>query len=163
MRASARTRGSATHHRRTRASPAPAPSREPDVIKAQIDKAVGPKTVGKIDLEASRKDPYRKAAGPKHRRADRPDAPNGRSTGPEGCRPLSHRHQRETPAATAPAAPVASARRHGTAAPTEPETIRVNVAKLAGLKTVGKIELPVERERKPSERATTNAVVASAS
>jgi translation initiation factor IF-2 len=37
-------------------------------------------------------------------------------------------------------------------ASTEPETIRVNVTKLAGLKTLGKIELPVERERKPTDK-----------
>lgn len=36
----------------------------------------------------------------------------------------------------------------------ETETIRVNVQKLAGLKTLGKIELPAERVRKPSERST---------
>jgi hypothetical protein len=39
-------------------------------------------------------------------------------------------------------------------APSEPETIRVNVQKLAGLKTLGKIELPAEKERKPSDRDT---------
>ncbi|HNR54551.1 MAG TPA: translation initiation factor IF-2, partial [Flavobacteriales bacterium] len=52
----------------------------------------------------------------------------------------------ETPAASAPATPAEPA------APAEPETIRVNVQKLAGLKTLGKIELPVEKERKPAER-----------
>jgi len=37
--------------------------------------------------------------------------------------------------------------------PVEPETIRVNVQKLAGLKTLGKIVLPVERERtKPADK-----------
>ncbi|MCW5899613.1 MAG: translation initiation factor IF-2 [Flavobacteriales bacterium] len=36
--------------------------------------------------------------------------------------------------------------------PPEPETIRVNVQKLAGVKQLGKIELPVEKERKPAER-----------
>ncbi|HMC98168.1 MAG TPA: translation initiation factor IF-2, partial [Flavobacteriales bacterium] len=39
--------------------------------------------------------------------------------------------------------------------PAEPETIRVNVQKLAGLKTMGKIELPVEKVRKPTERPDT--------
>ncbi len=36
----------------------------------------------------------------------------------------------------------------------ETETIRVNVQKLAGLKTLGKIELPAERVRKPAERSS---------
>ncbi|MFN6117056.1 MAG: translation initiation factor IF-2, partial [Flavobacteriales bacterium] len=51
-----------------------------------------------------------------------------------------------------PAAPEAPAAPAAPAGPVEPESIRVNVQKLAGLKTLGKIELPVEKERKPTER-----------
>ena len=53
-----------------------------------------------------------------------------------------------TPPAKPPAPPPAAS---PPTQPVEPETIRVNVGKLAGPKTVGKIELPVERERKPAE------------
>ena len=94
----------------------------PETIKAKVELTAGPKTVGKIDLDAAKK-PSKKVV-------------------------------KEEPVATpvveatvqAPAAPVAPE-----AAP-EPETIRVNVAKLAGVKQMGKIELPVEKERKPTER-----------
>ncbi len=49
------------------------------------------------------------------------------------------------PDAPTPTAPVAPP-------PTEPELIKAVATKLTGPKTVGKIELPVERERKPTER-----------
>jgi translation initiation factor IF-2 len=102
------------------AAPAPAAAAEPEVIKAKVEKAAGPKAVGKIDLDAPKK-PKKPAEAP-------PPAPAA-----------------EAPAAPppAPAAPEA---------PAEPETIRVNVQKLAGVKQLGKIELPVEKERKPAER-----------
>ncbi|MFZ1659425.1 MAG: translation initiation factor IF-2, partial [Flavobacteriales bacterium] len=62
------------------------------------------------------------------------------------------------PPAPKPAAPAPAPKAEAPAKPAppepapEPETIRVNVEKLAGPKTVGKIELPKERERKPSDR-----------
>jgi translation initiation factor IF-2 len=111
--------------------PAPA-APEPEVIKARAEKTAGPKTVGKIDLSAPKKT-AKKAA------AEEPAKP---AAAPAPA-PVA-----ETPA---PAAPVAETP-IVPAAPAEPETIRVSVQKLAGLKTLGKIELPVEKERKPAER-----------
>jgi translation initiation factor IF-2 len=103
-----------------RTEPAAAPASEPEVIKAKVEKAAGPKTLGKIDLSAPKK-AAKKAEEPKAETSPAPVAP-----------------------APAPApAPEA---------PAEPETIRVNVAKLAGVKQMGKIELPVEKERKPAEK-----------
>jgi translation initiation factor IF-2 len=110
---------------------APPPAVEPaapEVIKARVEKAVGPKTVGKIDLDA----PKKKAA--KKVEEEKP----------------------ATPAAPAPAAPSVGTPDTPSAAPgppAEPEVIRVNVQKLAGVKQLGKIELPVEKERKPADRS----------
>jgi translation initiation factor IF-2 len=100
---------------------------EPQVIKAKADKVEGPKTLGKIDLDAPKK-------GAK------------KTTKTEATAPA------EVPAVEVPAAPVAAPEVVVPEVPAEPETIRVNVQKLAGLKTLGKIELPVEKERKPTER-----------
>ena len=130
-------------------APAPAAeAAEPDVIKARIDKAVGPKHMGKIDLEAGKKGPKKVVAEP----AKESPAPVAEVPAPEAAAPV------EAPAAEVPApAPVdpSASSVNVTAsagASTEPETIRVNVTKLAGLKTLGKIELPVERERKPTDK-----------
>ena len=137
-------------------APAPAPvppapaaeAVEPDVIKARIDKTVGPKHMGKIDLEAGKKGPKKVVAEP----ATETPAPVAEVPAPVAAAPM------EAPAAEAPApAPVdpSASSVNVTAsagASTEPETIRVNVTKLAGLKTLGKIELPVERERKPTDK-----------
>lgn len=108
------------------------PSAEPEVIKARAEKTAGPKTVGKIDLDAPKKT-TKKAAAEAAKPAEAPAAP---------------------PAVEAPAQPTAPVAETPVApgTPAEPETIRVNVQKLAGLKTLGKIELPVEKERKPAER-----------
>ncbi len=95
-----------------------------DVIKARAEKMEGPKHLGKIDLAPAKKTTKKSAAAA-------PAPPPA----PEAPKPAA-------PAAEAPAP----------TAPVEPETIRVNVAKLAGPKHMGKIELPVERERKPAER-----------
>ncbi|MBL8001126.1 MAG: translation initiation factor IF-2, partial [Flavobacteriales bacterium] len=111
--------------------PPPAPA-EGEVIKAKADKAVGPKTVGKIDLDAPKK-AAKKAAAPAP--APEPPAP---APAP-------------APAAEAPAPPPPPA------APAEPEVIRAKAEKLTGPKTLGKIELPVERERKPAERPGSDA------
>ena len=114
---------------------AEAPAAEPEVIKPKVDKP-GVKVVSKIDLDA-------KGKAPKAAKAE-PPAPEPPPPAPE-----------EAPkqeAAPDPATPKAEAGPPAKTS-TEPETIRVNVQKLAGLKTLGKIELPVERERKPADRA----------
>jgi translation initiation factor IF-2 len=112
------------------AAPAPEPEvapAAPELIKARADKSAGPKHVGKIDLEAPRK--------------PRPDeaAKTAKKTAPAAA-PVP------TPPAPAPAAPVAPT------APEEPQLIRATAERLSGVKTLGKIELPVEKERKPAER-----------
>ena len=109
-------------------------SGEPELIKARAEKAVGPKTVGHIDLDAPKKTAKKAAPAAAPEEAPKAEAPPVAAT-PEVA-----------PPAVPPAAPEVAE------GPVEPETIRVNVAKLAGLKTLGKIELPVERERKPTER-----------
>ena len=100
----------------------------PDVIRATPHTLTGPKTLGKIDLAPKKKGKAAPAA--KDAPAETP-APTPAPAGP-------------TPAPAAPAPP---------AAPPEPETIRVQVEKLTGPKTLGHIELPKERERKPADRA----------
>jgi translation initiation factor IF-2 len=111
----------------TAAVPAPTEAPKPEVIRATPTKVTGPKTVGKIDLSTTKK-------GRAPAKTATPPAPSAPVPGPVPA------EKPEAPkAATAGPAP-------------EPETIRVNVEKLAGPKTVGKIELPKERERKPSER-----------
>ncbi|HOY29431.1 MAG TPA: translation initiation factor IF-2 [Flavobacteriales bacterium] len=114
----------------------PAAPAEPEVIKARAEKSAGPKTVGRIDLDAPKKKAAKKAA---EAEAPKPveEAP---APAPVAEAPV------EPVAPAAPAPPVIPA------GPVEPETIRVNVQKLAGLTKLGKIELPVEKERKPSER-----------
>ena len=110
-------------------APAPAPAAPTEVIKAKAEKAAGTKTIGKIDLDAPRKSTKKSApASP---------PPDGGSR--EGAAPV--------PAPAPAPAPTAAV---------EPETIRVNVTKLTGVKSLGKIELPVEKERKPSERPADN-------
>ncbi|MBL0045838.1 MAG: translation initiation factor IF-2 [Flavobacteriales bacterium] len=117
--------------------PAPGPSAPPvvvapvaevvpddGVIRAKADKVEGPKTLGKIDLTPPKKTSKKTA----------------KASEPEVAAPAVA----PTPTPV-PAVPEASAQ-------VEPETIRVNVAKLTGVKSLGKIELPVERERKPAER-----------
>ncbi|MBK8339343.1 MAG: translation initiation factor IF-2 [Flavobacteriales bacterium] len=58
------------------------------------------------------------------------------------------------PAASAPPTAPPAAQEAPTApeTPAEPELIRARAEKLTGPKTVGRIDLPVERERKPSDR-----------
>jgi translation initiation factor IF-2 len=106
--------------------PPPAATTEPaaETAPARAPHIAGLKTVGKIDLDAGRK-------GKRPAKAAEP--------APEPAQP----------AEPAPAPPAATA---APAPPPEPETIRVQVEKLAGPKTVGRIELPKERERKPGER-----------
>ncbi len=130
--------------------PAPAPDRADEVIKPKVEKP-GVKVVSKIDLS---KDQRGKKAAPKEKPAAEKAAPEKAPEAPA-----------EQPVAETPAAPPAAetpatpptAKENQEAPSDQPaaerETIRVNVQKLAGLKTLGKIDLPVERERKPSDRS----------
>ena len=112
-----------------------AANKEPEVIKARVEKT-SVKVVRKIDLDTKAKTPPAIEERPAEEPAP-PAAPPPASEAPP-----------EEPAKPAkPAAPEA---------PAGPETIRVNVQKLAGLKTLGKIDLPVERERKPADRGASN-------
>ncbi|MBP6574464.1 MAG: translation initiation factor IF-2 [Flavobacteriales bacterium] len=99
----------------------PAPT-EPETIRAKIDKAVGPKTLGKIDLS------------PK----PAPEAPAKKAA----------KGKAEPPAPPAPAPPPPTPPPAPEPAP-EPELIRAKYEKLAGVKSLGKIELPVEKKPEP--------------
>ncbi|MDX9751428.1 MAG: translation initiation factor IF-2 [Flavobacteriales bacterium] len=110
-----------------RQAPAPAPP-EPEVIRARAAKPEV-KVVSRIDLDKKPKAPEPPAVPPAE-----PATP--------------------PPAAPAAGAPPAAPATPPPAKPTEPETIRVKVEKLAGPKTLGKIELPPPRERKPSDRGS---------
>jgi len=123
----------------------PAAPAEPEVIKAKVEKAVGPKTLGKIDLDKPKK---------ATKKAAKAEEPAAEAPAPEAPAPVAAAAPEPAPAPEAPATPEAPA---APAAPAGPETIRVSVQKLAGLKTLGKIELPVEKERKPTERPGSDA------
>jgi len=113
-------------------TPVAAPSTPaPEVIKATVEKVTGPKTLGKIDLDTPRAKAAKGAAPAPPPAGNTPAPPPEEPTAPA---------QQEAPAGTA-----------------EPETIRVNVQKLAGLKTLGKIDLPVDRERKPADKSAQGA------
>ncbi|MBK9422039.1 MAG: translation initiation factor IF-2 [Flavobacteriales bacterium] len=101
------------------------------VIRAKTQTFAGPKTVGKIDLDAGKKPKAPKTVAP--------------ATSAPAPAPVIASVPVPAPKVEVPvkAAPVV---------PQEPETIRVNVERLTGPKTIGKIELPKERERKPSDR-----------
>jgi translation initiation factor IF-2 len=126
------------------APPAAPVAEESEVIKAKVEHA-GVKVVRKIDLDApakARKEAAKEAA---------PAAPKAPEPAPEAsveaAAPETAPAEPETEAPATPAAPAAPATPAIPEGPVEPETIRVNVQKLAGLKTLGKIVLPVERER----------------
>ena len=114
------------------ATPVTAPPAGPEVIKARAEKVDGPKTLGKIDLDAqkrtSKKTSAQREAKVEPEPAPPPAAPAGESIAPPAAVPP-------------PAAP-------------KPELIRAKAEKLTGPKMLGKIELPVEKERKPAERIT---------
>ena len=114
------------------ATPVTTPPAGPEVIKARAEKVDGPKTLGKIDLDAqkrtSKKTSAQREAKVEPEPAPPPAAPAGESIAPPAAVPP-------------PAAP-------------EPELIRAKAEKLTGPKMLGKIELPVEKERKPAERIT---------
>ncbi len=116
-----------------------------EVIKPKVEKP-GVKIVSKIDLAGTERGRRGKTAdAPRGKQEQRPaPAPAGKAEQPAA---------RSTPPAT-PTPPAQETRQDQPAAqpPAPPETIRVNVQKLAGLKTLGKIDLPVERERKPADR-----------
>jgi translation initiation factor IF-2 len=121
---------------------------EPEVIKAKVEKAAGPKTVGKIDLDGKKK--VEKPEEPaKAEKAEAPEKEEVSAVAPEAK--VDAPAETVTPASTTTETPTTD-KPAETTVDDGPETIRVNVTKLAGLKTVGKIELPKERERKPSER-----------
>jgi translation initiation factor IF-2 len=121
---------------------------EPEVIKAKVEKAAGPKTVGKIDLDGKKK--VEKPEEPaKAEKAEAPEKEEVSAVAPEAK--VDAPAETVTPPSTATETPTTD-KPAETTVDDGPETIRVNVTKLAGLKTVGKIELPKERERKPSER-----------
>ena len=128
------------------APPAPAVE-ESDVIKAKVEKA-GVTVVRKIDLDAPAK--ARKEAA-KEALAAKPKAPEPVPEAPvEAAAPATAPAVQATEVPATPMRPAAPVTPEG---PVEPETIRVNVQKLAGLKTLGKIVLPVERERtKPADK-----------
>ncbi len=126
-----------------------------DVIKAKASTA-GVKVVDRIDLDAlkGRKGP--KAAAPAAAKTAPAKPKEEAKPAPKPAAPAPVQAAAPAPPVAppaAPAAPVAAAPAVPTR-PAEPETIRVSVQKLAGLKTLGKIQLPVERERKPSDRGS---------
>ncbi|MCB9170521.1 MAG: translation initiation factor IF-2 [Flavobacteriales bacterium] len=102
----------------------PAPGTEPEVIKAKVEKP-SVKVLDKIDLDKGKK-------------GKEPVA---------GTEPPAAAEAPKEEAEKAPEAPPAAEK------PAEPELIRAKAEKLSGPKTVGKIELPVERERKPADRS----------
>ena len=115
----------------------PVPAQE-EVIKPKVDRP-GVKIVSKIDLE--KKKAPKQAEKPKKEEAPKAAPPVKETPVARTEAPAENPQPREEAAPPAAATPSA-----------EPETIRVNVQKLAGLKTLGKIDLPVEKERKPAER-----------
>jgi len=133
-------------------APEPAAPEAPasEVIKAKAG-AAGVKVVNKIDLDALKGKKGSKAAPAKAPEAEAKPAPAPAEKKVEEKPAAAEVAQ---PPEEAPPAPPAATPPEGLLKPVEPETIRVNVQKLAGLKTLGKIQLPVERERKPSERGS---------
>ncbi|MGV9012048.1 MAG: translation initiation factor IF-2 [Flavobacteriales bacterium] len=115
----------------SKAKPAEPVPESDGVIRAKTQTFAGPKTVGKIDLDAGKKPKVPKTVAP--------------ATPAPAPAPVIASVPVPAPKVEVPvkAAPVV---------PQEPETIRVNVERLTGPKTIGKIELPKERERKPSDR-----------
>lgn len=110
--------------------PAPAKPAEPEVIRARPAAPAQVKVVSRIDLE-------RKPQPPEPAPPAKPVEEKAPEPPPAAATPVVE--------AKAPEPPQPPAK------PNEPETIRVQVEKLAGLKTLGKIELPAPRERKPAE------------
>ncbi len=115
------------------AAPTPAPPTAPDpgteTIKVRVEKPTV-KVLDKIDLN-----PRKKAA----------EAPAARG------KAAKEEVAGEAPPA-APPPPPAPEPVAPPPAPAEPELIRARAEKLTGPKTVGKIELPVQKERKPADR-----------
>ncbi len=110
--------------------PAPAKPAEPEVIRARPAAPAQVKVVSRIDLE-------RKPQPPEPAPPAKPVEEKAPEPPPAAATPVVE--------AKAPEPPQPPAK------PNEPETIRVQVEKLAGPKTLGKIELPAPRERKPAE------------
>ena len=114
------------------ATPVTATPAGPEVIKARAEKVDGPKTLGKIDLDAQKRT-SKKTSAQREAKVEPEPAPPSAAPAGESIAPPA--------AVPPPAAP-------------EPELIRAKAEKLTGPKMLGKIELPVEKERKPAERST---------
>jgi translation initiation factor IF-2 len=111
------------------------PEPQPEEVREEValetsaevveEKKVGPKVVGKVDLEdfKKKKKPAAKKAEPEPKEA--------------------------APAPPAPQAEIAPVQVVEEVKPKEPEIMRAEVSKLAGPTVVGRIQLPVEPERKP--------------
>ncbi len=113
---------------------------EPEVIRAKAAPTAGPKTVGKIDLGTAGKG---KAAAKK---AVEKEEPKAKEEAPKAETPVA-----ETPASPgAPDTPVAEDNKEQESE--GPGVIRAKAEKLTGPKTVGRIELPKERERTRTDR-----------
>ncbi len=116
----------------------------PETIKATVEKS-SVKVVRKIDLDAK----GNVAKAPPVPAPEKPEVPAAPA---EPVAPAAPAAKEEVPPATEQPPKVAAAA-PTPEVPAERETIRVNVQKLAGLTKLGKIDLPVERERKPSDRS----------
>ncbi|MDQ3100409.1 MAG: translation initiation factor IF-2, partial [Bacteroidota bacterium] len=121
------------------------PEAKDEVIKARAETKPGVKIVSRIDLPEQTRGKRGKAEAPREKQEQRPAQPAAR---PKADQPVA----RATPPVKTPEKPAAQ-EAQPVVPPPPTETIRVNVQKLAGLKTLGKIDLPVERERKPTDRS----------
>jgi len=110
----------------------PAPETTPEVEAPKAETTSGVKMVGKIDLDSINS----KTRPDKKQREEKKETPKQE--------PVKVEEKKETPVAETPKP---EKKEEAPKTPTEPETIRVNRTKLAGPNIVGKIVLPVERER----------------
>lgn len=127
----------------------PAPKEEPKPAPVEAEKveepqkevsstATGVKMVGKIDLDAinSKTRPDKKTVEEKQKEEPKATTPEATKTEPVKETPTKEEEKKKEDTK-----------------PTEPETIRVDRTKLAGPNIVGKMVLPVERERGSSSSA----------
>lgn len=159
-----------------------AESKQAEVIRANTAKLDGPKTVGKIELEADPKKKKTEAPAKEEPKAEKPKAEAPKKAEPEVKKaapkpkakeePVAETKEEvkeDTPAETpAPASETTETPKADTPAPeakpateekpTEPvdSVIRAKADKLTGPKTVGKIVLPVEPVRKPKPVASSH-------
>ncbi|MCL6523439.1 MAG: translation initiation factor IF-2 [Thermoflavifilum sp.] len=121
-------------------SPEPPKPAETETILPESPKLEGPKVVGKIDPEMLTTSPKGKKKSVKTPSAAKPSQPTPEPPAPP-----------ETPVAAAPAPPAEPEK------PTEPVIENIEAQRLTGPKVIGKIELPVEPERKEKETKPTSA------